>query len=85
MAQFASEPLLTLASEVVTAPVPPTLASTSSMPLVTPGFHPMVSEAPQLAAGHWQTYAPPDLVIESILMTAPRAPEVPLTPLSQVS
>ena len=82
MAQFASEPLLTLASKVVIASVPPTLASTPSVPLVTPGFHPMVSAAPQHAAGHWQTYAPPDLVTESILMTPPRALEVPLTPLS---
>ena len=43
----------------------------------------MVSGAPQLVAGHWQTHAPPDPFTEPISMTAPRALEVPLTPLSQ--
>ena len=42
-----------------------------------------MSETPQFAVGHWQTHAPPDSVTESILMTATRALEAPLTPLSQ--
>ena len=81
MAQFASEPLITLALEGISTSVPPTPISTPSVPFVTPGFQPMVSRAPQYAPGHWQTYAPLDLVAESILMTATRVPEVPLTPL----
>ena len=82
MAQFASEPLLTLALEVVTASVPPTLASTPSVPLVTPGFHLMVSGALQLATGRWLTHAHLDTVTKPILMTPPHAVEAPLTPLS---
>ena len=82
MAQFASEPLIYLASEGISTSVPPTPASTPSMPLVTLGFHPVVSGAPQYAAGHWQTCAPPDPVTEPVLMTTPHAPEAPLTPSS---
>ena len=85
MAQFASEPLISVASEGISASVPPTLASTPSVPLVTPGFHPMVSRAPQYAVAHWQTYAPPNPIAESILMTATRIPEVPLTPYPKVT
>ena len=82
MAQFASEPLLTLASEVVSASVPPTPASIPSVPFMTQGFHPVVSRAPQYAVGHWQPYAPLDPVAESILMTTTRVLEAALTPLS---
>ena len=83
MALFAGEPQNPIASEGISASVPPTLASTASVPLVTAGFRPLVSGTPQFATGHWQTYAPPDPVAESILMTATRVPEAPLTPLSQ--
>ena len=83
MAQFAGESHISVAAEGFTASVPPTFASTPFVPLVTLGFHPLVPGAPQLAVGHWQTYAPLDLVIESILMTHARASEAPLTPLSQ--
>ena len=38
---------------------------------------------PHYAAGQWQTYAPPNPVTKSILMTATCALEAPLTPLSQ--
>ena len=82
MAQFAVEPLISVAPEGISTSVPPTLASTPSVPLVTLGFHPLVPGAPQYAAGHWQTYAPLDLITESILMTTTRAPEAPLTLLS---
>ena len=80
MAQFAGEPLISIASEGISTSVPPTLASTPSVPLVTPGFHPLGPGAPQHAAAHWQTYAPPDPVTEPILMTPTRAPKAPLTP-----
>ena len=80
MAQFASEPLISVASKGISTLVPPTLASTPFVPLVTPGFHPLVSGAPQYAMGHWQTYAPLDPVTESILMTATCVLEAPLTP-----
>ena len=82
MAQFAGEPLIFVALEGIFTSVPPTLTSTPSVSLVTSGFHPLVPETPQHVAGHWQIYTPLDLVTESILMTATRAPEVPLTPLS---
>ena len=75
--------MISIASEGISTSVPLTLASTLFVPLVTSGFHPLVPGAPQYAVGHWQTYAPPDLITESILMTATRAPEAPPTPLSQ--
>ena len=83
MAQSAGELRFSIDSEGFTTWVPPTFTSTHSVSLVTPGFHPQVSGAPQLAAGHWQTCAPPDPVTEPILMIARRAPEAPLTPSSQ--
>ena len=82
MAQFADEPLISIAPEEISTSVPPTLALTPYVPLVTPGFHPLVPGTPQHAVGLWQTYASPDPVTESILMTTTRTPEAPLTPLS---
>ena len=51
MAQFAGEPLISVALEGISTSVPLTLASTPSVPLVAPGFHPLVLGAPQHAAG----------------------------------
>ena len=42
---------------------------------------PLVQVPPLYSVGQWQT--PRDLVVESILVSAIRVPEVPLTPLSQ--
>ena len=83
MAQSTGELHFSIDSEGFTTWVPPAFASTHSVPFVTPGFHPQVSRAPQFVAGHWQTCAPLDPVTEPVLMTAPRAPEAPLTPSSQ--
>ena len=76
MAQFAGESQFSIASEGISTSVPPTLSLTPSVPLVTPGFHPMVLGTPLHFAGHWQTYAPPDPVTESILMTTTHVPEI---------
>ena len=57
--------------------VPPTLALAPSV-LVPP---PLVQVPPLYSVGWWQT--PLDPVIESILVSATRIPEGPLTPLSQ--
>ena len=83
MAQFASELRFSVDLEGFTTWVPLAFASTHSVAFMTSGFHPQVSGAPQFAVGHWQTCAPLDLVTEPVLMTAPRALEAPLPPLSQ--
>ena len=75
MAQFASEPLISVVSEGIPTLVPSTLASIPSVPLLTPGFHPLVPRTLLHSMGHGQTYAPPDLVTESILMTTTHALE----------
>ena len=84
MALFAGEPQLSTAAEGTSTLVPPTLALTPSVPLVTLGFHPLVPGTPLHSVGHWQTYVHSDPVTEFILMTTTRVPETaPLTPLSQ--
>ena len=84
MAQFAGESQLSTAPEGTTTSVPPTLTLTLSVPIVTLGFHPLVPGTPLHSAGHWQTYAPPDPITESILMTTTHVSETaPLTLLSQ--
>ena len=46
MAQFAGEPLISVALEGISASVPLTFALTPSVPLVTPGFYPLVPGTP---------------------------------------
>ena len=75
MAQFAGEPQLSTTLEGISTLVPPTLALTPSIPLVTPGFHPLVSGTPLHLARLGQAYAPPDPVIEATLVTTTRIPE----------
>ena len=45
------------------------------MPLVTPGFHPLVSGTLLHLARHGQAYAPPDPITEATLVTTTRIPE----------
>ena len=77
MAQFASESQIPVASEGIFVSVPSTLALAPSVPVLPP----LVQAPPLYSVGQWQT--PPDPVVESILVSATRVPEVPLTPLSQ--
>ena len=74
MAQFASESQTPVAPEGVPVSVPPTLALAPFVP-TSPS---LVQLPPLYPMGQWQT--PPDPVAESILASAARAPEVPLTP-----
>ena len=83
MAQFVSEPLLSLVTEGVSASAPSVPLSAPFVPPVTPGFPPLVPLVSQFVPGHWQTSAPPDLVAESILVIVTCVPETPLTPPSQ--
>ena len=75
MAQFASEPQLSAAPEGTSTLVPLTLVLTLSVPLVTPGFHPLVSRTPLHLTELGQAYAPPDLVTEATFLTTTRIPE----------
>ena len=79
MAQRTGEPQPFVASEGISASVPPTLTLTPTMPLSAPISHSLVCEAPLFSVGHWQTFTPPKLVTESILVTATRGPETLLT------
>ena len=79
MAQFTGEPQLFATPEGTSTSVPLTFTLTPSVPLVTPGFHPLVFGTPLHSAGHWHTYAPLDPITESILVTTTRIPETLLT------
>ena len=76
MAQRTIEPLLTLVMEGISTSAPPVISLTSSVP-VSP---PQAQLPPLYSVRQWQA---PDPVIESILVTATRAPEAPLSALSQ--
>ena len=80
MAQSAGELHFSIDSEGFTTWASPDFTTTRFVPSVTLGFHLQVSGAPQFATGHWQTCAPPDLIVESVSMTASRVPEAPMTP-----
>ena len=75
MAQFTSKPQLSVALEGTSTSVPPTLVLTPFVPLVTPGFHPLVFGTPLHLAGLGQAYAPPDPVTKATLVTTTRIPE----------
>ena len=83
MAQYVSEPLLTLVMEGVSASDPSVAPLVPFVPPVTPGFPPLTPLVSQFVPGHWQASVPPDPVAESILMTVTRVPETPLPPPSQ--
>ena len=76
MAQHVVEPLLTVVMEGISASVPSVISLTSAVPVPPP----QVQLPPLYSMGQWQA---PDPVTESILVTATRAPEAPLSPLSR--
>ena len=64
--------------------VSPSFTLAPSVPLSAQVSHPLVHGEPLFSVGHWQTFATPELVTKSVLVTATRAPETLLTaPISQ--
>ena len=76
MAQHTVEPLLTLVMKGISASAPPAISLTSSVPVPPP----QVQLPPLYSMGQWQASNP---VTESTLVTATRAPEASVSPLSQ--
>ena len=79
MAQRTSEPLSSVASEGISASVPPSLTLTSIVPPSAQASHPLVREMPLFSIGHWKTFASPESVTESVSVIATHAPETLLT------
>ena len=79
MTQRAGAPQLSIALEGISTSVLPTLTLTPSMPLSVPVSHALVHGWPLFSVGHWQTFAPPVPVTESVSVTATRIPKTLLT------
>ena len=79
MAEHAGEPQPSISLEGISTLVPPTLTLTATVPLLVPVSHPLVHGMPLFSVGHWQTFAPLEPAIESVLVTAAHTPETLLT------
>ena len=78
MAQCTGEPLSSVA-EGISASIPLTLTLIATVSPTAQSSHPLVREVPLYSVGHWQTFAPSELVTESVLVIATRVLEILLT------